>query len=67
MRFLAEKIDKSDKPLNSLEIVDHVIAIQLAKIEKTNVNTLSKASNENNEEAMKNLIDLLKLRQEIIN
>lgn len=65
MKFLAETIDKSKNPINSLELLDHVIAIQLAKIEKLNINSISN-SDDNNEAAMKNLIELLKLRQEIM-
>jgi len=64
MKFLAEKIDKSENPLNTLEIVDHVIAIQLSKIEKNTLNAL-KSSN-NDEKAMENLIELLKLRQGLL-
>lgn len=64
MKFLAETIDKSKKPLNTLEILDHVIAIQLAKIEKRNINATPK---DDDEQAMENLIELLKLRQEIMN
>ena len=65
MKFLAETIDKSKKPINSLELLDHVIAIQLAKIENRNIKSLSK-TNDNEEETMKNLIELLKLRQELM-
>lgn len=65
MKFLAESIDKSKKPINSLELLDHVIAIQLAKIENRNIKSLSK-TNDNEEETMKNLIELLKLRQELM-
>ena len=65
MKFLAETIDKSKKPINSLELLDHVIAIQLAKIENRNIKSLSKTNNDE-EETMKNLIELLKLRQELM-
>ena len=64
LKYLAGKMEKSNKPISTLEIVDHAIVIQLTKLEKQTTNPMSKS---NDEETMKNLIDLLKLRNELIN
>ncbi len=58
-------MDNAHKPISTLEIVDHAIVIQLNKLEKRNIRSMSESNDE--EVVMENLIALLKLRNEIIN
>ena len=58
-------MDNAHKQISTLEIVDHAIVIQLNKLEKRNIRSMSESNDE--EVVMENLIALLKLRNEIIN
>lgn len=58
-------MNNTTKPISTLEIVDHAIVIQLNKLEKRNIRSISESNDE--EVVMENLIELLKLRNEIIN
>lgn len=58
---LVSKISESGNQIGTSEILDHVIAIQLDKIEHTYKNNTRKIT-ETSEKAMENMIKLLEIR-----
>lgn len=60
-KSLVTKISESGNEMGTSEILDHVIAIQLDKIERTYKNNARKIS-ESTEKAMENMIRLLEIR-----
>ena len=60
-KSLVTKISESGNEMGTSEILDHVIAIQLDKIERTYKNNARKIS-ESSEKAMENMIRLLEIR-----
>ena len=65
MSDIIEKLKSSDEKVTNLELLDHVIALQLGKIEEYNqdMNLTSSKISEDAENSMSNLIELLKLRE----
>ena len=60
-KSLVSEISESGNKIGTSEILDHVIAIQLDKIERTYKNNARKIS-ESTEKAMENMIRLLEIR-----
>ena len=60
-KSLVSEISESGNKIGTSEILDHVIAIQLDKIERTYKNNARKIS-ESSEKAMENMIRLLEIR-----
>ena len=58
---LVSKISESGNKIGTSEILDHIIAIQLDKIEHTYTHNTKKIS-ETSEKAMENMIKLLEIR-----
>lgn len=65
MSEITDKLKSSDNSVTNLELLNHVIAFQLDKIENyhTKSNKIPNTVNEKAENAMSNLIELLKLRE----
>lgn len=66
MSDIIDKLKSSEEQVTNLELLDHVIAFQLGKIQNYHLKSLHNASNTINEKAensMSNLIELLKLRE----
>lgn len=65
MSDIFDKLKSSDEQVTNLELLDHVIALQLGKIEEYNqdMNLSSSKISEDAENSMSNLIELLKLRE----
>lgn len=64
MSNIITKLENGEHP-SQLELIDHVIQIQLIKINKHNRNQHPVSITESTEQAMSNLIDLIELRQDI--
>ena len=66
MSNIFDKLKSSDEKVTNLELLDHVIALQLGKIEEYNqeMNLPSSKITEEAENSMSNLIELLKLRKQ---
>ena len=60
-KSLVTKISESGNEIGTSEILDHIIAIQLDKIEHTYANNARKIT-ESSEKAMENMIKLLEIR-----
>lgn len=60
-KSLVTKISESGNEMGTLEILDHVIAIQLDKIEYHYINSRTKIT-ESSENAIENMIKLLEMR-----
>ena len=60
-KSLVSEISESGNKIGTSEILDHVIAIQLDKIEHTYANNARKIT-ESSEKAMENMIKLLEIR-----
>lgn len=60
-KSLVSEISESGNKMGTSEILDHVIAIQLDKIERTYRNSTKKIT-ETSEKAMENMIKLLEMR-----
>lgn len=60
-KSLVSEISESGYKMETSEILDHVIAIQLDKIERTYRNSTKKIT-ETSEKAMENMIKLLEMR-----
>ena len=60
-KSLVSEISESGNKIGTSEILDHVIAIQLDKIEHTYKNNTRKIT-ETSEKAMENMIKLLEMR-----
>lgn len=60
-KSLVSEISESGNNMGTSEILDHVIAIQLDKIEHTYRNNIKKIT-ETSEKAMENMIKLLEIR-----
>lgn len=67
MEKLSTKIEKSKAPISSLEMIDYVIAIQADKIEKYQNDPRNKKISDQSESAMKNMVELLKIRSSVAN
>lgn len=65
MSDIIDKLKSSDEQVTNLELLDHVIALQLGKIEEFNQDMKLPSSkiSEDAENSMSNLIELLKLRE----
>lgn len=65
MSDIIDKLNSSDEQVTNLELLDHVIALQLGKIEEYNqeMSLPSSKISEEAENSMSNLIELLKLRE----
>ena len=65
MSNIIDKLKSSDEQVSNLELLDHVIALQLGKIEEYNkdMNLPSSKISEDAENSMSNLIELLKIRK----
>ncbi len=65
MSDIIDKLNSSDEQVTNLELLDHVIALQLGKIEEYNqeMSLPSSRITEEAENSMSNLIELLKLRE----
>ena len=65
MSDIINKLKSSDEQVTNLELLDHVIALQLGKIEEFNqeMSLPSSKISEEAENSMSNLIELLKLRE----
>ena len=60
-KSLVSEISESGNKIGTSEILDHVIAIQLDKIEHHYINNTTKIT-ETSEKAMENMIKLLEIR-----
>ncbi len=60
-KSLVTKISETGNEIGTSEILDHIIAIQLDKIEHTYANNARKIT-ESSEKAMENMIKLLEIR-----
>lgn len=59
---IIKKLQENDNELTTSELLDHVIAIQLQKIDHHNKSNHFKIK-DTTEDAMRNLIELLKIRE----
>ena len=66
MSDIIDKLNSPDEQVTNLELLDHVIAFQLGKIENYHAKNSQHASrtiSDKDENSMSNLIELLKLRE----
>jgi len=67
MKKLSTKIKETETHINSLTLIDYVIAIQLEKIENYQKDPRTKKITNESETAMKNMVELLKIRSSVAN
>ncbi|MBE6141089.1 MAG: hypothetical protein E7Z81_03375 [Methanobrevibacter sp.] len=67
MKKLSTKIEETETHINSLTLIDYVIAIQLEKIENYQKDPRTKKITNESETAMKNMVELLKIRSSVAN
>ena len=64
MSRISDDLQNKNSTVKNLELVDYLISIQLNKIERYN-NISKKIIDDKTENAMSNMVELLKLRQKI--